>query len=165
MCLTNHWQTMAPRFNLLVIVLQMKPSRSVHCDRYHKPSTTLVLTQVSAVSSLVSGSLLGQLVYSIAEPSTQARESAKTRERESIYLMKLDHRGSSDGYGRVIDSYCQSWSTSPTTRYSDGTLTTTAAPEQNDSRSRSQWSGHPRCWLESDKSTTKLITTVRFLNE
>lgn len=49
-------------FNLLVAVLQMKPSCSVHRDRCHKPSAPLVVTQASADSSLGSGGLLGQLL-------------------------------------------------------------------------------------------------------
>lgn len=50
------------RFNLLKMVLQTKPSRSVHRDRCHTPSTPLVVTQASAVSSLESGALPGQLL-------------------------------------------------------------------------------------------------------
>ncbi|TNN74515.1 hypothetical protein EYF80_015295 [Liparis tanakae] len=40
----------------------MKPSRSPHCDKCHTPSTTLVVTQASAVSCLESGALFGQLM-------------------------------------------------------------------------------------------------------
>lgn len=74
------------------MILQMKPSRSVHGVKCQVPSTTLVVTQESSVSSLGFGPLWGQLVYSIGEPSTQAIESAKSRfltlmTRHCVYLM------------------------------------------------------------------------------
>lgn len=136
----------------------MKPSCSVHCNRCHTPSAPLVVTQMSADSSLGSGDLLGQLLYSTGEPSTHTIELSKNG---GFDLLKMNRKSRGKHLwtkGQWWDSYCLGWKTSPATRIGEEAPESRAAPEQNDSLYRSRLSGRLSCLLQSRKTLAKSLS-------
>lgn len=75
-------------------------------------------------------------------PSSQTQLKANKRP-------ELDERwGDVSLIVHLMHPYCRCWVASPTTRCGGWNLKTTAAPEQNDSPSRFQWSKYLYCCLE-----------------